>query len=458
MRFAHLASLKATAAAAAAALAAAEAEAAGAYAPAPAPSPVTTPTKVREQGPGQGSPQSVVELMPPEEEDIAAVLGAVAAFSTVPRAIQGTAPTDPLPGAYRKGVLRQLALNFLSSLAASPNVAVAEAALRIAQQDPAMLGALSASVLRRVVSFVASKGAGAMPAEFLVTPAWTAAVTQRAADSAAVVAHLAAGLPPDHQLAHLLEACDSKVTDLGCASSVVHLLESLVDLTPVVDSVEAALLKEAELRELRLNWVDLELNHGFLGLAITSFITQFDEMLAALAKVGRGTSLDIVQQLVHFLTADVSPGPVGSRQRKVYHLLLRLQTDHELGALSDLPRLRVFIKRISDRADAGLDPSAAAASRPRPATPVPDVRTAASAGSAPRAAAAVALEQPTTRLSYHYMSPAVHFLAKNLKQCFRCGSKVHMLDGCTAKERGCALCGGVHKADDCPQPPAAKNE
>ena len=208
-------------------------------------------------------------------------------------------------------------LDFLSSLATSPDVAVAESALRIAKQDPTMLGGLSASVLRCVVSFVAAKGVGAMPKEFLVTPAWTAAVAQHSADSAAVVAHLAAGLPPKHPLAHLLEACDSKMTDRGCASSVVHLLESLVDLTPVVDSVEAALLKEEELRELRLNWEDLELNCGFLAVTITSFITQFDEMLAALAKVGRGTSLDIVQQLVHFLTAGVSPGPEGSRQSKV---------------------------------------------------------------------------------------------------------------------------------------------
>ena len=231
-------------------------------------------------------------------------------------------------------------LNFLSSLAEKPDVAVAESALRIAKQDRAMLGGLPTSVLRRVVSFVTSKGFGDMPEEFLDTPAWRVAASQHAADSAAVVAHLAAGLPPKHPLAHLLEACGSKVTDRGCASSVVHLLESLVDLTPVVDSVEAALLKEEELRELRLNWEDLELNRGFLAVTITSFITQFDEMLAALAKVGRGTSLDIVQQLVHFLTADVSPGPVGSRQRKVYHLLLRLQTDHEPGAFPDLPRLR----------------------------------------------------------------------------------------------------------------------
>jgi hypothetical protein len=83
---------------------------------------------------------------------------------------------------------------------------------------------------------------------------------------------------------------------------------------------------------------------------------------------------------------------------------------------------------------------------------------AASAGSAPRAAAAVALEQTKARPSYHYMSPAVHALAKDLKRCFRCGGTDHMLDRCTAKERGCALCGGVHKADDCTQPPAAKNE
>ena len=139
---------------------AAAAEAAGAYAPAPAPSPVTTPTKVR---PGQGSPHSVVEVMP-TEEDIAAVLGSFGGSQTVSRAIRGPAPTDPLPGAYRKGVLRQLALNFLSSLATMSDVAVAEAALRIAQQDPAMLSALSAPVLRSVVAFVESKGSGAMPA------------------------------------------------------------------------------------------------------------------------------------------------------------------------------------------------------------------------------------------------------------------------------------------------------
>jgi hypothetical protein len=149
-----------------------------------------------------------------------------------------------LPDAYRRGVLRQLDLNFLRSLAKKPDLAVAESALRIAKQDRAMLGGLPTSVLRRVVSFVTSQGFGDMPEEFLFTPAWTAAASQRAAESAAVVAHLAAGLPPKHPLAHLLEACGSKVTDRGCASSVVHLLESLVDLTPVVDSVEAALLNE----------------------------------------------------------------------------------------------------------------------------------------------------------------------------------------------------------------------
>ena len=174
--------------------------------------------------------------------------------------------------------------------------------------------------------------------------------------------------------------------------------------------------------------------------------------------------MDIVQQLVHFLTAGVSPGPVGSRQSKVYKLLLRLETDYELGAFPDLHRLRVFIKKISDRADAGLDTAevtaqaAAAASRPSPAKPAPDVRSAASAGSAPRAAAAVALAQTKARPSYYFMSPAVHALAKHLKHCFRCGGTDHMLDSCTAKERGCALCGDTHKADDCPQPPAAKNE
>ena len=81
------------------------------------------------------------------------------------------------------------------------------------------------------------------------------------------------------------------MTDLGCASSVVHLLESLVDLTPVVDSVEAALLKEAELRVKCLDWEDLERTHGFLAVAITSFIKQFNKMLAALTKVDRGNLL-----------------------------------------------------------------------------------------------------------------------------------------------------------------------
>ena len=81
-----------------------------------------------------------------------------------------------------------MAMNFLGSLATMPDVAVAEAALRTAQQDPAMLGALSAPELRSVVAFVASKGSGAMPAKFRATPAWTAAVTQHAADSAAFVA------------------------------------------------------------------------------------------------------------------------------------------------------------------------------------------------------------------------------------------------------------------------------
>jgi hypothetical protein len=445
----HLASLRAAAAAAAAELAAAEA---AASAPAPPTSPM--PTHAR---PGQGSPQSVVEVVP-VEEGIDAVLSPFGGSTTVPRAIQGTAPTDPLPDAYRRGVLRQLDLNFLRSLAKKPDLAVAESALRIAKQDRAMLGGLPTSVLRRVVSFVTSQGFGDMPEEFLFTPAWTAAASQRAAESAAVVAHLAAGLPPKHPLAHLLEACGSKVTDRGCASSVVHLLESLVDLTPVVDSVEAALLKEEELKVLRINWEDLELNRGFLAVTITSFITQFDEMLAALAKVGRGTSLDIVQQLVHFLTAGVSPGPEGSRQSKVYNLLIRLETDYELGAFRDLHQLRVFIKKISDRADAGLDPSAAAAPRPSPAKPAPGVRAAAPAGSAPRAAAAVALAQTKARPSYYFMSPAVHALAKHLRHCFRCGGTDHMLDSCTAKERGCALCGEPHKADDCPQPPAAKNE
>ena len=402
--------------------------------------------------------------MPPEEPDIATVLGAVAASPPAPRAMRGPAPTALSPAAYRTGMLRLLSMNFLGSLTIMPDVAVAEAALCTAKQDPTMLGAISATELRSAVAFVASKGTGAMPAEFRATPAWEAAATQHAAVSAAFVAYLAAGLPPNHPLAPLLEECDSEVTDLGCASAVVRLLKSLDDLTPVVDSVEAELLKEAELREKCIDWEDLERTYGYLGVTITSFIQQFDKMRAALIKVDRGTSLDIVQQLVHFLTADASPGPKGSRQRKVYHMMSRLQTDFDLGAFPDLTQLRVFTKRISDLADAGLDTAeaaaqaAAAASRPRPAKPMPDVRTAASAGSAPRAAAAVALEQPTTRLSYHHMSPAVHFLAKNLKRCFRCGSKVHMLDGCTAKERGCALCGGVHKADDCPQPPAAKNE
>ena len=83
---------------------------------------------------------------------------------------------------------------------------------------------------------------------------------------------------------------------------------------------------------------------------------------------------------------------------------------------------------------------------------------AASAGSAPRAAAAVALAQTKARPSYYFMSPAVHALAKHLRHCFRCGSPTHLLDACTAAERGCALCGDTHKADDYPQPPAAKNE
>ena len=56
----------------------------------------------------------------------------------------------------------------------------------------------------------------------------------------------------------LLEECASKVTDLGCASAVVRLLKSLDDLTPVVDSVEAALLKETELREMRIDWEVLQ--------------------------------------------------------------------------------------------------------------------------------------------------------------------------------------------------------
>jgi hypothetical protein len=112
----HLASLRAAAAAAAAELAAAEA---AASAPAPPTSPM--PTHAR---PGQGSPQSVVEVVP-VEEGIDAVLSPFGGSTTVPRAIQGTAPTDPLPDAYRRGVLRQLDLNFLRSLAKKPDLAVA---------------------------------------------------------------------------------------------------------------------------------------------------------------------------------------------------------------------------------------------------------------------------------------------------------------------------------------------
>ena len=132
---------------------------------------------------------------------------------------------------------------------------------------------------------------------------------------------------------HVLLDFDS-VTAWSVPSRSNDLLESLVDLTPVVDSVEAALLKETELREKRIDWEDLERTYGYLGVTTTSFIQQFDKMRAALIKVDRGTSLDIVQQLVHFLTADASPGPKGSRQRKVSHLLSRLQADFDLGAFT----------------------------------------------------------------------------------------------------------------------------
>ena len=92
------------------------------------------------------------------------------------------------------------------------------------------------------------------------------------------------------------------------------------------------------------------------------------------------------------------------------------------------------------------EPSPSPAPR-QPSRPAPEPR-----------AAAVALVPPKVRPYFHRMSDSVRRRVIDLRHCFRCGSKDHMVDGCTAAQPGCALCGGEHKADDCPQPPAPKNE